>query len=187
MKIVQSLSLALSIWWLRLLRLRTSLPFLYLQIKITARPARTAAQKKKTPWWIILLSVLGGLLLVAAVIVILYKVSFGWLIFAEQNVGSSLEANQHSMYSFCILLSALKLRIWVLRTLLIAWSLRMCEKEQSCRSSENTRLPPASLGFDAGVEWGSLDFSPSALVFPLQKPSFYLIWFKLIYIPNNDS
>ncbi|XP_015777529.1 PREDICTED: integrin alpha-9-like, partial [Acropora digitifera] len=46
------------------------------EIKITARPASTAAQEKKTPWWIILLSVLGGLLLVAAVIAILYKVGF---------------------------------------------------------------------------------------------------------------
>ena len=80
--------------------MRTSLPFLYLQIKITARPASTAAQEKKTPWWIILLSVLGGLLLVAAVIAILYKVSFGWLIFAEQDVVSSSEANQRSLYSF---------------------------------------------------------------------------------------
>ncbi|KAK2570114.1 Integrin alpha-4 [Acropora cervicornis] len=59
------------------------------KIKTAARPARTAAQEKKTPWWIILLSVLGGLLLVAAVIAILYKVSFGCLIFAGQDVGSS--------------------------------------------------------------------------------------------------
>ena len=81
--------------------MRTSLPFLYLQIKITARPASTAAQEKKTPWWIILLSVLGGLLLVAAVIAILYKVSFDWLIFAGQDVGSS-EANQRSLYSFAL-------------------------------------------------------------------------------------
>jgi len=58
-------------------------------MKTAARPARTAAQEKKTPWWIILLSVLGGLLLVAAVIAILYKVSFGCLIFAGQDVGSS--------------------------------------------------------------------------------------------------
>ncbi|XP_067022705.1 integrin alpha-9-like isoform X1 [Acropora muricata] len=46
------------------------------EIKITARPASTAAQEKKTPWWIILLSILGGLLLVAAVISILYKCGF---------------------------------------------------------------------------------------------------------------
>ena len=63
----------------------------------------------------------------------------------------------------------------------------MCEREQICRSSENTRLPPASLGLDSGGGVGESGFFSECSGFPSPKN---IILFDLVQVdlhPNSDS